>query len=68
MFYKLDEIPLLEDEDECSWLPYQIGSPEYIPGSERFRAEKDIFFVPSMFEGINFRENLELINYIVKFC
>jgi hypothetical protein len=42
---------LLDDDDDFSWLPYQISAADYVPYREKIAREEETYFVPSVVEG-----------------
>jgi len=40
-----------DDDDNYSWMPYQIARAEYIPFQQKLAMEDDMYFVPSIVES-----------------
>ena len=53
MVHVSDTQPLIDaaEDDNYSWMPYQIARAEYIPFQQKLAVEDNMYFVPSVVES-----------------
>jgi len=40
-----------DEEDDFSWMPYQVAAADYVPFEKKLAQQENIYFVPSVVEG-----------------
>ena len=40
-----------DEEDDFSWMPYQVAAADYVPFEEKLAQQEQAYFVPSVVEG-----------------